>query len=816
MARMIPPDGPSLTESRAEEDLYAIFKEQLSSDFVVIHSVPWLTDVAGRRSAVEAPTGEVDFLILHPHHGILAVEVKGGSHGVRDHHYVHLKSGRRVPVIKQTRDNAHGLSRWFDPSLGIQGRIGYAIAFPDTSLDRTKLPPALRGGHMGSSDDIVLLMDDLARVGERVLRIMEQWRIRLSNPEPLGQAMVDHIVELVSPRVEGASIWRARVYGRDERWLRLTDQQLDCLGYISRSKRQIVLGWPGTGKTLLAMETVKRMAHSGQRCLFLTFNKLIASHIRTQLEEAESCEAYHFHGLLREMPAAETETADGQEVEANLRPAVREGFFARWDVLVVDEAQALAESWHQALAEAFVGKPVYVFCDDAQRFGFEKGALSSALSDVYGAPQPFHLTYCLRNPYQIHAVLQRMMPPPFQLVCPRAREMTSLEEVVSKSIDEEVANQLDMLLTRGVEPEDIVVLYPYSPPTFVSKMRSIERFSGIASSNVAAFRGMESRVVVFVVDGELDSDVPIFAAYSRATSHCVSIYGFRVLRQALSWPDRARSKHVLQVAREFSDTVRRISDEVMEAHQLGIVEGAYKLNIGTADVYWHPVLRCWLVALRDDEPEGCFWEDQLLQYKWSVVLLKRGEHSPFMYEGNCSLARRTGGCSQLFISDCEICEATTHHTASSGCLVCAASHVDEVPESLIDQLEAYDQQIGDIVARRLRVDGAGGLPVSLVAMGMMRLVAKKLGEYPRGLLVSTGTVGYNAAGTILGAYIVLTGCAEVDRQAFADRFFRYAEACPASPTFAQWWSGVALAFDVAVRQGTLTKTPRKGVYRVST
>lgn len=813
---MIPSDGPSLTESRAEEDLYSIFKEQLSSDFIVIHSVPWLTDVAGRRSVAEAPTGEVDFLILHPHHGILAVEVKGGRHSVRGHHYVHVKSGRRVPVIKQTRDNAHGLSRWFDPSLGIQGRIGYAIAFPDTSLDRTKLPPALRGGHVGSSDDIVLLMDDLARVGERVLRIMEQWRIRLSNPEPLGQAMVDHIVELVSPCVDGASIWRARVYGRDERWLRLTDQQLDCLDYISRSTRQIVLGWPGTGKTLLAMETVKRMAHSGQRCLFLTYNKLIASHIRTQLEEAGSCEAYHFHSLLREMPAAETEMTDGQEVETNLRQAVREGFFVRWDVLVVDEAQALAESWHQALAEAFVGKPVYVFCDDAQRFGFEKGALSSELCEIYQAPRAFHLTYCLRNPYQINAVLQRMMPPPFQLVCPRARELTSLEEIVSESIDDELASQLDMMLARGVEPEDIVVLYPYGPPTFVWKMLSIERFVRITSSNVAAFRGMESRVVVFVVDGELDSDVPIFSAYSRATSHCVSIYGFRVLRQALSWPDRVRSRHVLQVAREFSDAVRRISDDVMEAHQLGLVEAAYKLNIGTADVYWHPVLRCWLVALRDDEPVGCFWEDQLLQYEWSVVLLKRGERSPFIYGGNRSLARQTGGGSQLFISDCEVCDAPTHHDGHSGCLVCAASYVDEVPDSLIDQLEAYDQQIGDIVAKRLKVESAGGLPVSLVAMGMVRLVAEKRGEYPRGLLVNTGTVGYNAASTILGAYIVLTGCAEVDRKVFAERFFRYAEACPASPTFEQWWSAVALAFDVTVRQGTLIKTSRKGVYKVST
>jgi hypothetical protein len=264
MARMIPADGPSLTDSSAELDLYPIFKEQLSNDFVVVHSVPWLKDVADHWSATRKPTVEIDFLVLHREYGVLAIEVKGGRHRIRNNQYVHVTSGRRVPVIKQARDNAHGFARWFDPSLGMEGRIGYAIALPDSSLDRNTLPPALRGGHETSSDDIVLLMDDLPRVGERVCQIMEQWRIRLKKG-PIGQALLDRIVALISPQDDGESVWRARIYDRDERWLKLTDEQRDCLDHISRSARQVVLGWPGTGKTLLAVETGKRVAHRGLR-----------------------------------------------------------------------------------------------------------------------------------------------------------------------------------------------------------------------------------------------------------------------------------------------------------------------------------------------------------------------------------------------------------------------------------------------------------------------------------------------------------------------------------------------------------------------
>ena len=811
---MIPADGPALTGSQAECDLYPIFKEQLSDDFVVIHSVPWLTDVASRRSSTGAPTGEVDFLILHPEYGVLAIEVKGGRHQVRDHQYVHVKSGRRVPVIKQARDNAHGLSRWFDPSLGIQGRIGYAIALPDSSLDRKLLPPALRGGHEGSSDDIVLLMDDLPRVGERVRHIMEQWCVRLKKG-PLGQTMVDHVVALVSPQDDGESVWRARIYGRDERWLKLTDQQVDCLDHISSSTRQVVLGWPGTGKTLLACETVKRAASHGRRCLFLTFNKLIAAHLRAQLEEVESCDVFHFHGLLKEMPGAPAGTLEGKNEEVILCQAAQDGFFARWDVLVVDEAQALAEAWHQALAGAFKSKPVYAFCDDAQRFGFEKGVSSTQLCQMYHAPTAFQLTYCLRNPYQINAVLRQLMPPPFQLVCPRPRDVTSLEEIVAKYLGEELERQLDTLLARGLARDDIVVLYAYGYPPAVEDVLSMERFAGIESWNVAAFRGMESRAVVFVVDGGLDGELPVFSAYSRATSYCVAIYGYRVLRDALDRPDRARSRQVLSVARRFSETVRTLSDAMISVYRLGVVDGATRLAISTADVYWHPVLRCWLVGLRDGEPAGFFWEHQLLQYEWNVIVLNRTEQVPYVCEGHRSLDRNTGINSSLSIVECEYCEMETYHDGRAGCLSCATSSVREVPASLIDLLETYDRQIVGIVTKRLKVESAGALPISMVAMGMAHLAAAKRGGYSTGLLVDSGTLGYNAASTILWAYIILSGCDDVNRKAFADRFFPYAEVSPASPTFKQWWSVVALAFDVAVRQGMLVKTADKESFQVS-
>jgi hypothetical protein len=812
---MIPVDGPVLTGSSAEYNLYHIFKEQLSDEFIVVHSVPWLTDVASRRhSSTGKPTGEVDFLILHPQHGILAIEAKGGIYHIRDHHYVHVRSGRQVPVIKQARDNAHGLARWFDPSLDVQGRIGYAVALPDSSLDRKSLPPALRGGHEASSDDIVLLMADLPRIGDRVRQIMEQWLVRLKKG-PLGQARLERIVELVSPNDDGEFILRDSVYGRDERWLKLNGQQIDCLDHIDGSDRQVVLGWPGTGKTLLAVETAKRAAQRGQRCLFLTFNRLIAAHVRTQLEEIKLCEAYHFHHLLNQMPSTQVEAPDGQQEDARLQHAAQQGFFARWDILIVDEAQALAESWHQVLAEAFNGKRVYAFCDDTQRFGFERGASSAQLCQIYHAPQAFQLTYCLRNPFQISSILRQLIPPSFQLICPRPRELISLEEVVARHLDEELERQLDTLLERRMAPEDIVVLHAYGCPQSVTDVLSKERFTGIESFNVAAFRGMESRIVVFVAGAGLDSDLQIFSAYSRTTSHCVAIYEYQVLREALRRTVEARSRHILGLARKFSQTVESISDEMVSPYRLGIVDGARKLDISTAGVYWHRELRCWLVGVRKDEPAGHFWEHQLLQYEWKVIVLNRTEETPRVCEGHQSLAREAGSGRSLSRAECEQCGRETYHDDHSGCLSCAAYGVREIPAPLVEQLETYDRQIVGISTNRLKLKDAPGLPLSLVALAISRLAAARCGEHSGKLFVNSGTLGYSTASTILRACIALSKSGEIDRKKFANHFLSHAEACPASPTSKQWWSIVALAFDVAVRQGLLVKTEIKELYHVS-
>lgn len=82
MAIMHPPHGPKLNDSHvAEPIVYRLLEEQLNDDFHIIHSIPWLSSFIDELQNNKSPVGEIDFLILHPDLGILALEVKGGVIG---------------------------------------------------------------------------------------------------------------------------------------------------------------------------------------------------------------------------------------------------------------------------------------------------------------------------------------------------------------------------------------------------------------------------------------------------------------------------------------------------------------------------------------------------------------------------------------------------------------------------------------------------------------------------------------------------------------------------------------------------------------
>src|SRR5256885_16837207 len=101
MAITYPKSGPVSNASHtAEPTVYYALGRQLSDDFVMIHSIPWLAQVAKEVDQRNIPTGEIDFLILHQTLGILALEVKGGKIHY-EHNMAVLPNGDRFDPVSQ-------------------------------------------------------------------------------------------------------------------------------------------------------------------------------------------------------------------------------------------------------------------------------------------------------------------------------------------------------------------------------------------------------------------------------------------------------------------------------------------------------------------------------------------------------------------------------------------------------------------------------------------------------------------------------------------------------------------------------------------
>ncbi|WP_248767662.1 DNA/RNA helicase domain-containing protein [Pseudomonas sp. MWU12-2345] len=54
-----------------------------------------------------------------------------------------------------------------------------------------------------------------------------------------------------------------------------------------KKQTSLVTGWPGTGKTLIVIETARRLAAQGKKVLVVSFNNKLTEYVRTQLADSK-------------------------------------------------------------------------------------------------------------------------------------------------------------------------------------------------------------------------------------------------------------------------------------------------------------------------------------------------------------------------------------------------------------------------------------------------------------------------------------------------------------------------------------------------
>jgi hypothetical protein len=811
---MIPSAGPAETDSSAERRIYHLLKAGLPEDFVVIHSLPWLCSSVRMLDASYPPTGEIDFLIVHAELGILALEVKGGVHRTEGAMFVHVNSGRRSHPVRQARKNAHGLARWLGHDPGLRFRIGYGFIFPDSNFGEAILDAAMVDTSASPPEAIFIDRGGLPELAFRVQRMMAYWK-KANSTGSLGSAHVARLIRMLCPQFDGTPNWAARVEYDNRIWLRLTPEQSAVVDATATAERVVVNGWPGTGKTLIAIELARRLVSAGQKVLALTFNNLLADHLRSEIARGGAGQVATWHGFCstfsRKLRGTSTSTPEWMERGCldDLQEATDRGLVPKFEALLVDEAQTLKQEWCDWLARHFQGKKIIVFCDETQLFSFEKERISTAeLCARLGTNAPFSLTIPLRSPRVITNFLQRIKAPAYQMFSPRDLEPDALQERVVINVDKALDEVLAELDAQGLSRTDIVVLSKFAPAREYSGQERYE--------TISRFRGMESPAIV-VAWADLMDDVELFCAYSRATTICVAIYDAENLGFAGA---NGRFQELLLAEPANAALAQEASEQASTRSIVAAHVSSTPLLLQSARVFWCSGWRAWLVDCQDDDEAADLWIDYLVcHHHWPVYSWTSKSRRELFHSSTVHNAVDHGHDSQRHsLALCGRCQTVApfqrQHTGDLLCKVCTTvqPNQDEPSQQLQDLLREYDRLLCS--AERVTREELGRLPLSLAALGARRLARSRAKDHRTELLtLPTGGVLYRAAMAFVYARIsLLRQEAELELDRTAEATGRFV--LPPGVTQDAWRSKVALALGRSFSKQLLTKK-RKGLYATS-
>lgn len=817
MAKMIPAFGPLATGSQGETVLFQIIKEQLSAEFTVIHSLPWLCAAVKEISESFAPTGEIDFLVIHPELGLLALEVKSGRYRVDGVTFVHLKFGTTITPVHQVRHNVHGLAQWLGTDKSLRLRIGYGLIFPDSDFGNEIVSTALVDVSVKPPQSIVIDKGQVPQLGTRIVEMMQYWKQTLKTQKLAGE-IVDKLIQKLCPKFDGSPTWATRVIYDSHIWLPLTAEQSRVVAGACRQSRMVITGWPGTGKTLIGIALAREMMRQGKRVLVLTFNSLLMDHLARQLNlpPAEGMVST-WHSLCAQarkrlgLPGDFNNDAWYRSECANdLRAALNDKLLEDYDALILDEAQALRAEWYAVLLDWFHERKVVAFCDETQVFPFETGTTLKALCHLIGVDEPFLLTIALRTPKAVTERLLEVKPVSYQLQCPRPEELDTARELVVQDDWQTMLDIISQFKANGVDGADIIVLSKFG---LTEKGKEAISDLGVSHEVVARFRGLEAPVVIVFGAEDMDEG-QLFCAYSRATTAFVALYAAEVL----GWQKTKGRFQELVMQNDDNQTLAETARAASLA--CNIVRGSVDLEwfpLGTVALGWCPSWGSWVAELEDTGP-SMLWLDFLTShYDWPVFYWDTQSRQYFSYLSPVeSLSDDLSGSSGVMMATCEQCGSSPHYDVTQPkCVFCSGTEPKRTqrptPE-ILARLKDMDEILNTSDKGKVSASQIGVLPISLAAYRARKYVAENGARKFPDMGLPWGRIIYRAALALVQSQIeYLPSGSRIETADLAKGWYeRYSEIQEAM-TFAEWKSTVSIAVSTCYQKELLSKVS-KGVF----
>ena len=555
MALMIPSVLSPEIKSNAERRIFRWFENAPGTDkWIVLHSL----GIATHNKVIY---GETDFLVLAPKLGIFALEVKGGrvrrENGIWyfTDRYGHTNSKARGP-FDQARDGVFSIVDAIKKRLDYEHEhinnvlFGYGVMFPDIEFSSA-----------GIEEEQWQVFD--SRDGEHVKQFIcrlhngakAKWETHygpLSDSKLPDFADVKYIANLLRGDFDCAISMSSQLRNASEALISLTKEQYLCLDQLDDNPRCLIQGPAGTGKTLLAIEEVKKSVSRGEKVALFCYNANLSEWLASCFSDLPRDLQPQFVGTLHKYMMQIIK-------EAGIRPAFPSSpeklqkFYkdelpesatlailekgVQFDTIVVDEAQDLIHDSYLDFMDAVLEKGLSrgkwtMFGDFSMQAIYAEGMsgvkLISKLEDITSFIR-FKLTINCRNTKPICKEIEtitgftapsnlwtKVDGPPVQYIT-----WSSMEDQSRKL--KEILQQLDK---AGINPGEITILSPRKREDSVISyleeydIKDLKLPLGEKRTfcTIQAFKGLENTIIILADIDSFYLDKLMYVGLSRACS----------------------------------------------------------------------------------------------------------------------------------------------------------------------------------------------------------------------------------------------------------------------------------------------------------
>jgi len=504
MAIMHPNKIPEMYNAYSEVKFFNACKEHLSDKFHVFYSVRWYSTINGARV-----DSECDFLIFNPDYGFICIEVKGGT-GMRVEDgiwYLIDHDGERKlrqSPYEQAEQSMRFFKTYFEDEVESQysGVYGCAVAFPNYCINS----PITTGSPMETTIDLVSMMCLQTRITE-IFRYFGGLRKGVATF--LSQDSQKKFISVINKRIALSISAGALIQDKEREMLEINRIQDSIIDLLIHYPRAFIIGGAGTGKTWIAIKKLLRCVQSGERALYLCYNKALAEEVCKIVSDSRvdcySIDALAYF-LLKEKAFTAPERSGSKEYSALISDLTN---LRKYGLVVVDEGQDFTEDW-AFIANLLLdnGGSLYVFYDENQNI-FKRNFGDKFLIEE----PPFVLRYNIRNTANIYRYTQTKtslgldtvanqiegVEPDYRKFIRRAQAVAFIDSIINRLVNNEgVSPHKIVILSNRKKNNSILSEHNFVGGHILSDERENSNNNFIAFRTIQGFKGLESDVVIYI------------------------------------------------------------------------------------------------------------------------------------------------------------------------------------------------------------------------------------------------------------------------------------------------------------------------------